>query len=34
MLNKLSEMWGTVGWKMAYAGIVVVAITMLIVMFS
>lgn len=33
-MKNFAEFWGRIGWKMAYAGIVVVAVTMLIVMFS
>lgn len=34
MLNKFSVFWASTGWKMAYAVIVIVAITMMIVMFA
>lgn len=34
MLNKFAEFWASTGWKMAYASIVIIAIVMLVVMFS
>lgn len=33
-MQKFSEFWAHTGWKMAYAGIVVVAVTMMIVIFG
>lgn len=33
-MRHFADFWANTGWKMAYAAIVVVAITMLIVMFS
>lgn len=33
-MRRFAEFWANTGWKMAYAAIVIVAITMMIVMFA
>lgn len=33
-MKNFSEIWATIGWKVAYAAIVAVAFVMLVVMFS
>ena len=33
-MKNFAEMWATIGWKVAYAAIVVTAFVMLVVMFS
>lgn len=33
-MKNFAEMWATIGWKVAYAAIVVTAFIMLVVMFS
>lgn len=33
-MKSFAEMWSTIGWKVAYAAIVAVALVMLVVMFS
>ena len=34
MTNNISKFWSTTGWKIAYASIIVLAVTMAVVIFA